>query len=84
MQDIKLEKVRVYCDAKHPQFERAFLVETLKGGFELCFGIDGLNIDNRLVGRTGPRIFKTLDAANNVASELGFRTVTIINRSYAK
>lgn len=77
---MNLETARIMKQAGHPEVAEAFICPVLDvgGGYQLCFGYDR-QIDHTLESRRGRRIFKTLDAANKQAAQLGYRYVTVFN-----
>lgn len=78
---MNLETARIMKDAGHPEVKEAVICPVLdvQGGYQLCFGPGACVVFHTLESRRGRRIFKTIDAANKQAVQLGYRFVSIVN-----
>lgn len=78
---MKLSTARIMLEAAHPDMKAAVIVPVhdVLGGFQLCFGVSDNNIVHTLESQRGRRVFKSIDAANKAAQDIGYKYVSIYN-----
>lgn len=78
---MRFAELKIMISSGHPDVTTAVIVPLLdiKGAYQLCFGASLDAVSITLEGQRGRRVFKTLDAANKTAADLGCRYVSVFN-----